>query len=241
MKKIYFILLLLPLCLSLQAQKLLEIREKSFNWGGKVGFSSTFPIINSLVISDQHAEDIRMQYKVGYLAAAFARVNIDRFFIQPSLAWRYSEGDIHFTMPGNNNSGIIMPRDLIIERDNQIEYKAASLEVPVMVGYYLVKEGPYALSMMVGPNIKYTYKSSYTTDLTDAIHEYKSDSTPFGIGIATGLGVSIWRLFFDFTYEFGLNQVESGFKEKNSNLPAENSMTIDRRTNAMSFTLGFLF
>ena len=239
MRKLYFILLLFPLCLSLQAQKLLQIREKSFNWGGKVGFSSTFPIINSLIISDRHAEDIRLEYKVGFMASTFARVNIDRFFIQPSLAWRYSEGDIRFNMPGQNSGNL--NRDLIIDKRNQIEYKAASLELPVMVGYYLVKEGPYALSMMVGPNLKYNYKMSYTTDLTDAFHEYKSDSTPFGIGIATGLGVSIWRLFFDFTYEFGLNQVESGFKEKNSNLPAENSMTIDRRTNAMSFSLGFLF
>lgn len=241
MKKIYLLLLLLPLCLPTMAQGFNDTRDKAFNWGGKVGFSTTFPIVNSLVISDKSVENISMQYKVGYLAAAFARVNIDRFFIQPSLSWRYSEGDIRFDIPSENN-GTGNPGNIITaSNSNQLEYKMASLELPVMIGYYMVKEGPYALSLMVGPNIKYNYKTRYTTNLTETPHEYRSDSTPFGINIATGLGVSIWRLFFDFTYEFGLNEVESGFKEKNSNLPAENSMTIDKRTNAMSFTLGFLF
>jgi Outer membrane protein beta-barrel domain len=122
-----------------------------------------------------------------------------------------------------------------------LQYKMASLELPVMIGYYMVKEGPYALSLMVGPNIKYNYKTRYTTSLTETPHEYRSDSTPFSLNIATGLGVSIWRLFFDFTYEFGINEIESGFKERGSNLPAESSMSIDKRTNAMSFSLGFLF
>lgn len=240
MKKIYLLLVLLPFCLSIQAQKFNDIRDNAFNWGGKVGFSTTFPIVNSLVISDRAADNISLQYKVGYLAAAFARVNIDRFFIQPSLSWRYSEGDIRFDMPADNNE-VNNPGNIVTTSNNQLQYKMASLELPVMIGYYMVKEGPYALSLMVGPNIKYNYKTRYTTSLTSTPHEYRSDSTPFGINIATGLGVSIWRLFFDFTYEFGLNEIESGFKEKNSNLPAENSMTIDKRTNAMSFSLGFLF
>lgn len=240
MKKIYILLLLLPLCFPIQAQRILEIRDKAFNWGGKVGFNSTFPIINSLTISDKPAENVRLQYKVGYMAAAFARVNIERFFIQPSLSWRYSQGDIRFDIQQSNNFND-PTGESSVKSKNQIEYKTGSLELPVMVGYYLVREAPYALSFMVGPNIRYTYKSNYTANLTETLHEYKSDSTPFGISIATGLGVSIWRLFFDFTYEFGLNQVESGFKEKNSNLPAENNMIIDKRTNTMSFSLGFLF
>lgn len=72
--------------------------------------------------------------------------------------------------------------------------------MPVMIGYYLVKEGPYALSMMVGPKVKYNYKVRYTTHFSEVTNEYINDSTPFELGIATGLGVSIWRLFFEFTY-----------------------------------------
>ncbi|MFQ9021930.1 MAG: outer membrane beta-barrel protein [Parabacteroides merdae] len=71
-------------------------RQKTFNWGGKVGVNAALPIVKSLTIDNQEMEDIRLQYKVGYQAAVFARVNIDRFYIQPSLAWQYTEGDMRF-------------------------------------------------------------------------------------------------------------------------------------------------
>ena len=86
MKKIYLILLILPFCFSANAQKFIKIEDKTFNWGGKVGVNAALPIVKSLTIDNQEMEDIRLQYKVGYQAAVFARVNIDRFYIQPSLA-----------------------------------------------------------------------------------------------------------------------------------------------------------
>lgn len=241
MKKIYLISLLLFYCLFGYAQKFINIDDKAFNWGGKVGFNSTFPIINSLEIHDIGAEDIRVQYKVGYLAAIFCRVNINKFFMQPSLSWRYSEGDIRFSIPSDLDNSISTSLPPSQVPRNQLKYRSATLELPVMIGYYLVKEGPYALSLMVGPSIKYNYKTRYTTNFTDSPREYSSDSTPYGINIATGLGVSIWRLFFDFTYEFGLNHVESNFKEIKTNIPDEGNITINKRTNLMSFSLGFLF
>lgn len=224
--------------LSAHAQKIKQIEDKAFNFGAKLGVNSTFPIVNSITIDDVEAENISLHYQVGYQASVFCRINIDRFFLQPDLSWYRTEGDIRFSMPqqmesaetGNNMSP-----------DQQLQIKTSSLEMPVMIGYYLVKEGPYALSLMVGPKIEYNYKSRYTSHFSEATNEYVNDSTPFGLGIATGLGVSIWRLFFEFTYEFGLNKVESDFKDKSSETPIERNISIDKRTNMMSFSLGFLF
>lgn len=242
MKKIYLLLLILPLCFPVNAQKFISIKDKTFNWGGKVGMNAALPIVNSMTIDDVEMEDIRLQYKVGYQASVFARVNIDRFYIQPSLTWQYSEGDIRFNIPQEDNSSLDGPFAQNPVSKNRITYKAATLELPVMVGYYLVKEGPYALSMMFGPNIKYNYKNRYSTSLTDMPREFVDNSTPFGISLAAGLGVSIWRLFFDFSYEFGLNEVASDFREiSNNEVSKEGALSIDKRTNIMSFSLGFLF
>lgn len=238
MRKIYLILIVLPFCLLANAQKFIQIEDKAFNWGGKVGFNSTFPIINALTIDGVEAENVRLQYKVGYLGAAFCRINIDRFYIQPSLSWNYSAGDLRFSVPAEASSDQDLNQPL---PENQLSYKTASLELPVMIGYYLIKDGPYALSMMAGPNIKYNYKTSYTALFSDTPREYTNESTPFGISFTTGVGVSIWRLFFDFTYEFGLNHVESDFKERFTPEAADGNITINKRTNAMSFSLGFLF
>lgn len=240
MKKLYLILLILPVCLLANAQKFIQIKEKAFNWGGTVGFNSTFPIINSLTINDVETENIRLQYKVGYQASTFCRVNIDRFFIQPSLSWRYSEGDIRFSIPEGEDNGQAGNSNTL-PQENQLTYKTASIEVPVMVGYYLVKENPYALSVMAGPNLKYNYKTRYTAHFYDAPREYNNESTPYGIGIATGISVTIWRLFFDFTYEFGLNHAESDFKERHTIEPVDGNIIINKRTNVMKFALGFLF
>lgn len=243
MKNVYLLLLLLlPFCFPANAQKFIQIEDKTFNWGGKVGMNAAFPIVKSLTIDNVQMEDIRLQYKVGYQAAAFARVNIDRFYIQPSLVWQYTEGDIRFNIPeeaGIPSNGAVNQNPI---SKNRITYKAANLEVPVMIGYYLVKEGPYALSIMFGPNIKYNYKTHYSTNLTDTPREFVDDNTPFGISLAAGLGVSIWRLFLDFSYEFGLNEVASDFREiSNNGTSQDGALKIEKRTNIMSFSLGFLF
>ena len=238
MKKILLLLPVFFLCISANAQKFIQIEDKAFNFGAKVGVNSTFPIVNSLTIDDVKAENIRLQYKVGYQASVFCRINIDRFFIQPDLSWYHTKGDILFSMPQNTESNLA---DSNTPETDLLQLKTTSLEMPVMIGYYLVKEGPYALSMMVGPKVKYNYTVRYTTHFSEVTNEYINDSTPFELGIATGLGVSIWRLFFEFTYEFGLNKVESDFKDKSSQNPIERNISIDKRTNMMSFSLGFLF
>ncbi len=87
MKKILLLLPVFFLCISANAQKFIQIEDKAFNFGAKVGVNSTFPIVNSLTIDDVKAENIRLQYKVGYQASVFCRINIDRFFIQPDLSW----------------------------------------------------------------------------------------------------------------------------------------------------------
>lgn len=69
--------------ISVQAQKFIQIEDKAFNFGAKVGVNSTFPIVNSLRIDDVEAENIRLQYKVGYQASIFCRINIDRFLSSP--------------------------------------------------------------------------------------------------------------------------------------------------------------
>ena len=78
MKKILLLLPVFFLCISANAQKFIQIEDKAFNFGAKVGVNSTFPIVNSLTIDDVKAENIRLQYKVGYQASVFCRINIDR-------------------------------------------------------------------------------------------------------------------------------------------------------------------
>lgn len=218
----------------------MRVEDKAFNFGAKVGFNATFPVLNSLSVNGKEAQNIDIEYRVGYLAAIFCRVNIERFFLQPSFSWHRSEGNIRFTIPQtiseeNYQNNTMVSSDLLM-------MKTSSLEVPIMVGYNLVKKGPYGLSLMIGPKLKYNYKLAYTVESSSTQIDYVNENTPFGLNIATGVGVSIGRLFFDFVYEFGLNQVESDFERVNNPVPEINyDIKIDKRVNVMSISLGFLF
>lgn len=240
MRKYYLIGALLSCCLLAGAQGIMRVEDKAFNFGAKVGFNATFPVLNSLSINGKEAENIDIEYKVGYLAAIFCRVNIERFFLQPSFSWHRSEGNIRFTIPQtiseeNSLNNTMASSDLLM-------MKTSSLELPIMVGYNLVKNGPYGLSLMIGPKLKYNYKLAYTVESSSTQIDYVNENTPFGLNIATGVGVSIGRLFFDFVYEFGLNQVESDFERVDNPVPETNyDINIDKRVNVMSISLGFLF
>lgn len=213
---------------------------KIFNFGFTIGYNAIFPVINSLTVDEVEIENIHLKYKVGHLASIFCRINIDRFFIQPSFSWRRSEADILFTIPP-----ALLPEDYLLNGatyNSSLTMKKLSLQAPIMIGYNIVNEGPYTLSFMAGPNIKYNYKTSYTSTSIENRQEFINENTPYGISISTGIGVRIRQLFFDFCYEFGLNQVESVFKSKAPEVPiASYNVRIDKRTNVLSFSLGLLF
>lgn len=240
MKRQYSVaLLLLSLLLLSQTSLAQEKRNRVFKLGGTVGFSANLPVINSIDIEGLAVDNIRTQYKVGYLASLFFRINIERFFLQPSFSWVHGENEIHFSTPVIDANGVPVDGKWL---NHQVNMEHRSLEVPILVGYNVVKEGPYGLSVMAGPKLKYSYKSDYLSQSSGTTTQFISDNTPYGISIATGVGVTIWRLFFDFVYEFGLNQVESDFKSKyNREAIPENTVSFDRRINVMSFSLGFLF
>ena len=218
----------------------MRFEDKAFNFGAKVGFNATFPVINSLSINGKEAENIDIEYKVGYLPRSFAgSISNGSSSSQVShgiVLREISVFSIPQSLPENNMmSNTSATTDLLM-------MKTSSLEVPIMVGYNLVKKGPYGLSLMVGPKLKYNYKIAYTVESSTTHVEYVNDNTPFGVNIATGVGVSIGRLFFDFVYEFGLNQVESDFEKVNNPVPEINyDINIDKRTNVMSISLGVLF
>lgn len=239
MKKYFlFLFLLLAVLGEAKAQTFSEYQMKTFNWGAKVGFNSAFPLFDHFTIDGKQVEDINTEYKVGLLASLFCRINLERFFVQPSLEWTHSKSDIYFNYASDSND---LSANDVVQPEEYRKLKVSSFGVPVLIGYNIIKEGPYGLSLMAGPKIKYNYKNSYFTEVNGTEHEYTQDSTPWNVGIIAGVGVSISRLFFDFTYEFGLNATDADFHERASSQPIPQEIRIDKRTNMMSFSLGVLF
>ena len=217
--------------LTVRGEGILTSSKKHFNYGAKIGFNAAFPVINDLVIEGVNAENITLEYKVGYTVSLFGRFNIKRFFIQPEISWTRSLGSINYFLPDEEDEYLL---------ENTMSYRDQTIVLPMMIGYNLIKQGPYGLSLMAGSKFRYTYKSEYTNYSYGDYVEFGSKSNPFGVNIAAGLSISIGRLFLDFVYEFGLNRNESDF----STSQIDNTIfdiNLNRRTNMLSFSLGCLF
>lgn len=212
---------------------------KSFNWGAKIGFNSILPVINSFVVDGVEIQnETRVEYKVGNMGAVFCRLNLDRFFIQPSLSLHKNESDIYFRLP--EEPGAITPV-FKGDMDKKLNLKIYSVDLPVMIGYNIVKEAPFGLSIMAGGKVKHNFNIRYTSNLDGYQEKYTSDDNPFRVNLVGGIGVTLWQLFFDFTYEVGINHRETDFKEVRTNEPLPNNIVLDKRLNMMSFSLGVLF
>ena len=142
-----FILLILSVmyCVSVLAQSLIKPDHKVVNMGVKVGLRALQSDISSIDMDEVRLEDIHLKHNVGYMAGFLIRVNVDRFFIQPSAFWNYSSGDIRFDVirPASeqtNESAVEFPQSMTMQ--------IKSFEVPVVVGYHLIKQHPYVFNLM---------------------------------------------------------------------------------------------
>lgn len=231
--------LILPCCVSAMEKDSLHMKAKqndTFNWGAKVGFSSVLPLVHSFTIENEPVES-KVVYRVGHMAALFCRINMDRLFIQPSLDWYQTKSEFYFDMPKKVNS-LSSPRRLM---SDQLKLNIQSVAMPVMIGYNIVKQKPFGLSIMAGANMKYNYKIEYTTNLDNYRDTYTTDDTPFRVNLVGGIGVTLWQIFFDFTYEVGLNQRETNFKRAIDDVPLAGNIVLEKRLNMMGFSLGVLF
>ena len=86
MKKVYLIGALLSFGLLAEAQSFMRFEDKAFNFGAKVGFNATFPVINSLSINGKEAENIDIEYKVGYLGTFIKYYKISQLIHTQSIA-----------------------------------------------------------------------------------------------------------------------------------------------------------
>jgi hypothetical protein len=203
-------------------------------FGVKGGVKSSIYLISEFTIDGKEILEVQNNYKIGYFAAVFMRVNFDSHFIQPEISYNINRCEITF----NKN---ITNAEATVPDYATIYTTVHSAEVPILYGYNFVKKGPYGMSLFVGPKIKYIWrkqsKIGYENFDQGGISE---DIRPFNIGGAMGVSVNISRIFFDFRYE---QSILNTSRKMNYTFPEDggNSIILKRRDSVISFSLGFLF
>ncbi len=99
MRIVGLIFLIILVSITVVAQEADKPKVKPFDWGATIGLSTNLPVIKSITVDEIAYENVHLKYEIGYQASIFARVNIDRFFLQPSISWQHSESEILYSIP----------------------------------------------------------------------------------------------------------------------------------------------
>lgn len=240
------VLLLLLLCVAFSTTvgqsrqaRMEHMHNRKINFGVKAGFNSSMYLVSDLRINGITINEIQNNYETGYFGALFMRINMKKHFIQPEVSYNISKCEIMFDKLGADHPDI------------EPDYAAVnstihSIDLPILYGYNFVKQGPYKMSVFVGPKVKYLWskKTKITFDNFDQ-QGIKEELFPFNASAVVGVGVNISSIFFDFRYEQGLHNISKSVTydqtSATGNTKEVSDIILHRRDHVLSFSLGVVF
>lgn len=217
--------------------------HKKVNFGVKGGFNSSMMLINELTINGNAITNIQNEYKIGYFASVFMRINFDRHFLQPELSYNINRCEIQFSEPKDESNLISTPTQYAISS------RISCFELPILYGYNFVQEGPYQMAVFGGPKLRYIWgKHTNNTFYNFPQADIGEEMYPFNFSFTLGIAVTISRVFFDFRYDIGLHNISKNISytpidlsNESFNVSNENQIHFRRRYNTLSFSLGLYF
>lgn len=214
--------------------------ERPVNFGIKGGFTSTLLLVSNLTLDGITIDEIQNNYKIGYFGSIFMRINFEHHFLQPEISYNVNRCNITFEKPTEDTAPLEMA---------SITSSIHSIDIPVIYGYNVIKEGPYSLAVFGGPKFRYiwnkksevTFENFDQQDISEKLH-------PINLSFTLGVAVTISQIFFDFRYDIGLHNIsrkvsfEDGTDTKVSDdIVSNNEIHFHRRDNVLSFSLGVFF
>ena len=218
--------------------------EHIVNFGVKGGFTASLFLVSDFSINGQEIKEVQNNYKIGYFASVFMRINFECHFIQPEISYSVNRCNILFDKPQAEGA----PEDTPLEQAS-ITSSIHSIDIPVIYGYNIIKDGPYSLAVFGGPKIRYIWdrKNDITFENFN-LDNMKEELYPFNLNLTLGVAITISRVFFDFRYDIGLHNISKKITYTSPELtpsPGEeipdNEIRFHRRDNVLSFSLGMFF
>ena len=228
------VILIFSLCFACTFAK--QRKYALFNCGIKGGFSSTFYEVNELAVDGIPINNFTTKSEISSFYTFFLRSNIKRHYLQTEASYNISNYTLEFS--SDQWMSTAQPNELSI-----IGTKIIGVEVPLYYGYHILREGPYGMSFFIGPKAKFVLTDFSKHTFENFPYQTIEESIyPINFSLMVGLGINISRVFFDFSFEYGLHNISNGFttidvKEESS----VQDLIFNRRKNVLSFSVGFMF
>ncbi len=218
--------------------------DHAVNFGVKGGFTSSLFLVSNFMLNGERITEVQNNYKIGYFGSFFMRINFGQHFLQPEISYTVDNCNITFNKPVPEDAG-----DDYLAGTASITSRIRSIEVPVIYGYNIIKEGPYSLAVFAGPKIRYILRKASSVTFDNFDQEGVSETLyPFNVSVTAGVAVTISRIFFDFRYDIGLHNISKRMTyhpviedASGELLESSNQIRFHRRDNVLSFSFGVFF
>lgn len=214
------------------------MHDAKVNVGVKAGFNSSMFFIDEFKVGNYSLDHIQNNYKVGYFASFFVRFNLKKHhFFQTEASYNITKGSVSIDKTVENSAFL---------KDNAlVKTSIHSVDIPILYGYKFVDIYPYGMAFFLGPKVAYTWKKHTENEYTGFYQQEIYESVrPFNFSGVIGLAVNVSNIFFDFRYEIGLHNISENvtFDREITEDPYKGQdITIKRRRNVLSFSLGVIF
>lgn len=144
--------------------------------------------------------NVDSKYSLGYHAGIFTRLDISKFYLQGELLYAQKRSKIE-----NGNFG-----------DQKVKW--SSLEVPLLVGYKVLRSEDVAVRIFGGG--VYSYVLNDRTSVLKQVSQSFQKFDRSNIGYQVGAGVDLGRFSLDLKYEGALTNISKEFKLKPNSFQA---------------------
>ena len=100
----------------------------TINYGVKGGFTSALFLISDFYINGTQVGQVQNNYKLGYFASIFMRINFGRHFLQPEVSYNINRSNITFNKPNINPGNI----ENILLQEASITSTIHSIDIPLI-------------------------------------------------------------------------------------------------------------
>ena len=212
------------------------IRSKRFNYlqrpinvGFKAGLNAMSTTSYEAFLESTELANTSYVNKTGYTVNIFFRINLDRFFMQPEVEWNLYKQNFSFSTPASEEETWNTPYNIL--KNTQVA------SVNILVGYNIIKNGPYVFNAYAGPSFKYNYHSEFKY-LNNKFRHYGSDYNSYGV---LGFSFNILRFHVDVRYQIKILNKNTNFNDISSAPEELRNISVRKNENILGISCGMMF
>ncbi len=231
MKRCTLIATILMLYASMIAAQSTEENRLKFNYGIKAGFQAITYNHTDFDIEGYTFNDNTIQSnKIGYTLTPFLRLTKGNFYIQTEAALGITRYNFDFN--DNNVAQGFAPTTA------EYDLTTYNIQIPLLIGYNFISYEDYGMSVFTGPRAKFIFTSLSTQDFMHFKYEQMMEElNKRDIYWELGLGIRIFNVLLDITYDWGLSMNKTRITDKESGAIFNSK----RNDSTLGFSVGFIF